>query len=129
MTKSLELVHYPDLQSQVEAIERDGFAYFPDYLNSDEVAELRACMDRTEINEASFDRQRSPEKGGFYEKVVNNATDARGLSTLINSSRTIIYASSERDFAEVARERTRHLRDQINMLISVHKNLGFLGHN
>ena len=59
MARALELTHYPDLPSQVEAIERDGFVYFPNYLNSDEVAKLRACMERTEINEASFDRLRS----------------------------------------------------------------------
>jgi hypothetical protein len=73
MAQALELTAFPDLASQVEAIEKDGFVYFPNYLNSDEVAELRACMDRTEINEASYDINESPEDGGFYHKTINNA--------------------------------------------------------
>lgn len=68
-------------------------------------------------------------QGGNLEKVVKYATDDQGRSALINSSRTILYASSERDFAEAARERARHLRDQINMIISVTKNPGLLGSN
>lgn len=93
----------------------------------------------THTNEVAEIRKQAPDlpflvpgigaQGGNLEKVIQNATDERGLSTLINSSRTIIYASPERDFAEAARERARQLRDQINMLISVQKNLGFLGHN
>ena len=79
MVKALSLTHYPDLTDQVAAIERDGFVYFPNYLNADEVAELRGCMDQTEINEASFDRLKSPEKGGFYEKVINNAFNRHPL--------------------------------------------------
>ncbi len=68
-------------------------------------------------------------QGGNLEKVIEYATDARGESTLINSSRTVIYASSERDFAEVARTRAKGLRDRINMLISIHKNPGLLDLN
>jgi orotidine-5'-phosphate decarboxylase len=67
-------------------------------------------------------------QGGNLEKVVADATDERGLSTLINASRTILYASPERNFAETAHERAKHLRDQINMLV-VHKNLDFLSKN
>jgi orotidine-5'-phosphate decarboxylase len=67
-------------------------------------------------------------QGGNLEKVVADATDENGLSTLINASRTILYASADRNFAEVARERAKHLRDQINMLV-VQKNLDFLNKN
>ncbi|MEM7030437.1 MAG: phytanoyl-CoA dioxygenase family protein [Chloroflexota bacterium] len=73
MTPTLELTHYPDLASQVEAIEKDGFAYFPNYLNADEVAELRACMDDTEPIEASFDKLSLKRENSFYEKTINNA--------------------------------------------------------
>ena len=68
-------------------------------------------------------------QGGNLEHVVTHGTDADGLGAIINSSRTILYGSSEKDFAEVSRERARHLRDQINMLISVRKNPGLLGQN
>ncbi len=79
MANPLELIAYPDLASRVEAIERDGFAYFPHYLSPEEVAELRDCMDRTEIKPESFDRLTTDkgltrgEGGSFYEKVINNA--------------------------------------------------------
>ena len=42
MAKALSLVAHNDLESQVEALERDGYVYFPDVLNAEEVAELRA---------------------------------------------------------------------------------------
>jgi len=67
-------------------------------------------------------------QGGNLEKVVEYATDAKGLSTLINASRTILYASADRDFAEAARNRAKQLRDQINTL-TVQKNLDFLNRN
>ena len=48
MAKALSLVAYNDLESQVEALERDGYVYFPGVLDAEEVAELRATMDRLE---------------------------------------------------------------------------------
>ena len=44
MAKPLPLVAYPDLESQVKALENDGFVYFPNVNNAQEVAELRAAM-------------------------------------------------------------------------------------
>ena len=40
MTKALSLVAYNDLESQVDALERDGYVYFPGVLDAEEVAEL-----------------------------------------------------------------------------------------
>jgi orotidine-5'-phosphate decarboxylase len=68
-------------------------------------------------------------QGGNLEKVIQYATDERGESALINSSRTVIYGSSEKDFADVARSRAKSLRDRINMLISIHKNPGLIDLN
>ena len=68
-------------------------------------------------------------QGGNLKEVVKFGTDYQGMSTLINSSRTILYASNGFDFADAARERTKHLRDQINMHISIHKNPGLLDKN
>lgn len=68
-------------------------------------------------------------QGGNLEMVVKHATDEQGLSALINSSRTVIYASSEEDFAEAARQRLKQLRDQINILISISKNPDLLSSN
>lgn len=60
-------------------------------------------------------------QGGNLEQAVKFATDENGLSALINASRSILYASSERDFAETAGERSKHLRDQINMFVRIYK--------
>ncbi len=68
-------------------------------------------------------------QGGNLKEVVKFATDYEGLSTLINSSRTILYASDGYNFADAARDRAKHLRDQINMHISIHKNPGLLDIN
>ncbi len=68
-------------------------------------------------------------QGGNLEQVIKYATDEKGQSTLINASRTILYASSERDFAEAARVQAKHLRDQINMFVSVQKNIDLLNRN
>ena len=46
MAKALPLVAYEDLDSQVEALERDGYVYFPSVLDTDGVAQLRATMER-----------------------------------------------------------------------------------
>lgn len=68
-------------------------------------------------------------QGGNLELAVKYATDDKGFSALINASRSVIYGSSEMDFAEVARERAKHLRDQINMFVRIHKNPDLLEKN
>jgi orotidine-5'-phosphate decarboxylase len=68
-------------------------------------------------------------QGGNLEQVVKYATDDNGFSVLINASRSIIYASSEMDFAEKSRQRAKHLRDQINMFVKVYKNPDLLEKN
>jgi orotidine-5'-phosphate decarboxylase len=60
-------------------------------------------------------------QGGNLEQAVKFATDEDGLSALINASRSILYASSEMNFAERAGERAKHLRDQINMFVRIYK--------
>jgi orotidine-5'-phosphate decarboxylase len=52
---------------------------------------------------------------GEIESTVKYGTDANGELAVINSSRGIIYASSERDFAEAARAEALKLRDRINL--------------
>jgi len=53
-------------------------------------------------------------QGGDLASVVRYGVDARGEKAIINSSRQIIYASREKDFAEAARHAASELRDQIN---------------
>ena len=51
---------------------------------------------------------------GDVEKTVKNGTDKNGELAIINSSRGIIYASSDKDFAQSARVEAKRLRDLFN---------------
>ena len=53
-------------------------------------------------------------QGGDVEKTVSAGKNSRGQGMIINSSRGIIFASKESDFAEAARRETEKLRDIIN---------------
>ena len=74
MTKALPLVAYTDLASQVEALEKDGYVYYPSTINADEVAKLKATMDRLEAINENFDRHDEPQNSrGFLNKIINNS--------------------------------------------------------
>ena len=51
---------------------------------------------------------------GDVEKTVRYGTDKKGELAVINSSRGVIYASSDKDFAERAREKASQLRELLN---------------
>lgn len=53
-------------------------------------------------------------QGGDVEASVRAGIDASGGALLCSSSRSILYASSGRDFAEAARTEAKRLRDDIN---------------
>ncbi len=59
-------------------------------------------------------------QGGDLEQAVRYGVDASGQKAIINSSRQIIYASHEKDFAEAARKAASSLRDQINLYLPPH---------
>ena len=46
--------------------------------------------------------------------MVRLGTDAKGRLAIINSSRQVLYASADKDFAEAARREALRLRDSIN---------------
>ncbi len=74
MAKELSLVTYDDLESQVEALERDGYVYFPSVLDAEEIAELRAMMDRLQAIPESHDRDETPQNGdAFLHKLISNS--------------------------------------------------------
>ncbi len=52
---------------------------------------------------------------GDAELTVKYGTDKNGELAIINSSRGVIYASSEKDFAQSAREEAKRLRDLFNL--------------
>jgi len=53
-------------------------------------------------------------QGGDIALAVRYGVDAQGGRAILNSSRQIIYASREKDFAEAARRAASSLREQIN---------------
>lgn len=57
-------------------------------------------------------------QGGELSRVVSYGVDARRQRTIINSSRQILYASREKDFAQAAGRAAKELRDQINQFLS-----------
>jgi orotidine 5'-phosphate decarboxylase subfamily 2 len=55
-------------------------------------------------------------QGGDLEASVHAGTDSQGEMAVINSSRGILYASTEHDFADAARREASKLRDGINAI-------------
>jgi orotidine-5'-phosphate decarboxylase len=53
-------------------------------------------------------------QGGDVEKTVRNGTNAKGDMALVNSSREIIFASNQHDFAKQARKKAESVRNEIN---------------
>lgn len=53
-------------------------------------------------------------QGGDVEACVKSGQSAGGVGMVINSSRAILYAGKDRDFAEQARAVARATRDEIN---------------
>jgi orotidine-5'-phosphate decarboxylase len=53
-------------------------------------------------------------QGGNPEAVIKNGIDKNGYGIIINSSRGIIYASNNDDYAEVARTKAKFLKEEIN---------------
>ena len=59
-------------------------------------------------------------QGGDLASAVRYGVNGQGEKAIINSSRQILYASRERDFAESARRVASELREQINHYRSNH---------
>jgi len=53
-------------------------------------------------------------QGGDVEKTVRNGTNALREMALINSSREIIFAGAQQDFAEQSRKKAESVRGEIN---------------
>lgn len=72
MAEGLNRVARETLDPRVEALDRDGYVYYPDALSKVEIADLRAAMDRLEVRPEEFDRHTDPESHGFLNKSINN---------------------------------------------------------
>ncbi len=72
MPENLKLVPCESLDQRVEALEQDGYVYFPDALSEEEVNALRDAMNRLEARPEEYDRLTDPETHGFMNKSINN---------------------------------------------------------
>jgi orotidine-5'-phosphate decarboxylase len=54
-------------------------------------------------------------QGGDVEKTVKAGTDSKGKNAIINAGRSIIFASTGMDFAQVARIEAEKLKNNINL--------------
>ena len=55
-------------------------------------------------------------QGGDFDLAIKYATDKNGKGAIFNSSRGIIYASHDKDFAEIAKIKAMQMRDDINKI-------------
>jgi orotidine-5'-phosphate decarboxylase len=53
-------------------------------------------------------------QGGDLERAVKNSVNSRSELAIITASRSVLFASQERDFAQAARKAAQELRDAIN---------------
>ena len=74
-----------------------------------ELAQVRKIFPNRPILTAGIGAQ-----GGEAKLAVKAGVNSRGLNLICNSSRSIIYASSGKDFAKAARKNALILRDLIN---------------
>lgn len=54
-------------------------------------------------------------QGGDFDLAIRYATNDQKLGAIFNFSRSIIYGSSGKDFAEIAGQKTKQMRDEINL--------------
>lgn len=57
-------------------------------------------------------------QGGDLRQTLIHAADNKGVGFIINASRTIIYASSGKNFAEAAAINAKAMRDEINSILT-----------
>ena len=75
---------------------------------------VEAKQVRAKVGDVSFLIPGIGAQGGDVEATVMASRDSQGWGMIINSSRGIIFASKEADFAEAARRETIKLHDLIN---------------
>ena len=113
MVETLELVGYPDLESRIEALERDGVVYFPGILDAEEVAEV--------VEETAAGVDRDGTRGVGTRRGARERTDvdawkgARPFSTMPDPEILVpeSSASSSRVMLGLVYNRAASVRDGI----------------
>lgn len=93
MADKLTLRTYKNLETQVDALKTDGYVYFPNMLEKEQVAQLRDTMDLLEPRDDSFDQHITPGNGGYLNKIINNTFNRDTLFlTFLDKSKIIEVA-------------------------------------
>ncbi len=79
MATAIPLVAYDELEQQIEAMERDGYVYFPNVLSADEIAELSELSERLEPSAEAFDIDLRQERDGHFQRCINAAFNRDAL--------------------------------------------------
>ena len=72
MAESIPLVAYESRKEQRDALERDGYVFYPNVLSSGEIDLLKISMDRLKPDPNQFDHYDVPPKSPFINKAINN---------------------------------------------------------
>ncbi len=62
-------------------------------------------------------------QGGDFDLAITYATNEKGVGAIFNFSRSIIYSSDGEDFATVAGEKAKQMRDDIIRILSKNKRI------
>ena len=73
MSTAIPLTVHENSEQKIEAMERDGFVYLPNILNSDEVAELRQLSVQLEPSAEALDIDLTLERDGHFQHCINAA--------------------------------------------------------
>ena len=73
MSTAIPLTVHENSEQKIEAMERDGFVYLPNILNSDEVAELRQLSAQLEPSAEALDIDLTLERDGHFQRCINAA--------------------------------------------------------
>ncbi|MFQ6122153.1 MAG: orotidine-5'-phosphate decarboxylase [Dehalococcoidales bacterium] len=128
-TSNTGAVDFQDLRSEVEGSYRPLFEIVALKVSQwNTYGNLGLVIGATYPEELRLIRQSHPDipilipgvgaQGGDLASAVRYGVDSKGEKAIINSSRQIIYASREKDFAQAARRATTELREQINYHLS-----------
>ena len=124
-TSNAGAVDFQALRCQVESGHRPLFEIVADKAEEwNTYGNIGLVVGATYPEELKLIRQSHPDmpilipgigaQGGDLASAVRYGVDAQGEKAIINSSRQILYASREKDFAGVARRVASGLREQIN---------------
>ncbi|QQG44151.1 MAG: orotidine-5'-phosphate decarboxylase [Candidatus Roizmanbacteria bacterium] len=100
---------YMAMAKKISKWPEDNISIFVGATYPEELKKMRKLFPNKFFLSAGFGAQ-----SGQIEKAVRAGVDKNGGGIVFNASRSILYASSGKDFAQGAREEAGKLRDEIN---------------